>query len=192
MIGISAHKCIICGSVWVYASVYEQKEQVSMIRVLFVCLGNICRSPMAEGVFQHRVNAAGLAAHITSDSAGTGDWHSGEPAHRGTLALFKQHNIPYSGRARQVQQGDFANFDYIFAMDRSNLTNLQTLAAQRTGKATLGLFLADAHSEGAVSVNEVPDPYYDNSHAQVWPLVTAGAAAVLARICREYGLHTQG
>jgi hypothetical protein len=86
------------------AAIENPKSQIQnqMIRVLFVCLGNICRSPMAEAVFQHLVNEAGLVAQIVVDSAGTGDWHVGEPAHTGTRRVLTQRGIAYNGRARQV------------------------------------------------------------------------------------------
>src|SRR5689334_2678843 len=86
--------------------------RTKVIRVLFVCMGNICRSPMAEAVFQHMVNEAGLSSKFSLDSAGTGGWHAGETAHRGTLNVLKDHNIPYDGRARQFIRADLDKFDY--------------------------------------------------------------------------------
>ena len=80
-----------------------------MVRVLFVCLGNICRSPMAEAVFQHKVRAAGLEDEIESDSAGTGDWHVGQPPHQGTRALLARNGIEYTHKARLITTGRFGH-----------------------------------------------------------------------------------
>src|SRR5690554_5601609 len=97
-----------------------------MIRVLFVCLGNICRSPMAEAVFRHYVEEAGLSHRIEVDSAGTGDWHIGNPPHQGTRNILRKQQISYDGiKARQVNGEDFTSFDYIIAMDEQNLQDLQ-------------------------------------------------------------------
>lgn len=100
-----------------------------MIRILFVCLGNICRSPMAEAVLRHKVKEAGLARQIVVDSAGTGDWHIGKNPHEGTRRLLDEKRIPWDGiTARQVAEDDLRAFDYIVAMDNSNLGNLQAIA----------------------------------------------------------------
>jgi protein-tyrosine phosphatase len=128
-----------------------------MQRVLFVCLGNICRSPTAEGVL--RAIAArefpGLALEI--DSAGVADYHVGEPPDRRTVAAARRRGYELAGlRARQVQQDDFRRFDYLLAMDRANLTQVE---AQRPGNASaqIALFLDFAPQAGT---DEVPDPYY--------------------------------
>lgn len=155
-----------------------------MVRVLFVCLGNICRSPMAEGVFQHFVNKAGLGEQILVDSAGTGGWHVGERAHGGTRQQLKQHGIPYNGRSRQVRRGDFADFDYILAMDLDNLANLQSMDGGKSA-ATIKLFLDYAPQTG---VREVPDPYYDGGFDRVYDLVEQAAQGLLAAIREEHTL----
>jgi protein-tyrosine phosphatase len=157
-----------------------------MVRVLFVCLGNICRSPMAEGVFQHLVGQAGLDDKIQSDSAGTSGWHAGERAHQGTLRVLKANDIAYNGRSRQVRAADFNDFDYIVAMDRSNLQNLNKLADGM--RAQVYLFMADANAAGTSSVEEVPDPYYTGKFDEVYALVTTGAQALLDKIRREHDL----
>ena len=84
-----------------------------MVGVLFVCLGNICRSPMAEGVFRQTLREHGLQDRIQVDSAGIGNWHLGKPAHKGTLKVLKEHNIPHHGRSRQISTQDFEHFHYI-------------------------------------------------------------------------------
>ena len=154
------------------------------VRVLFVCLGNICRSPMAEAVFQHLVDEAGLSDEISVDSAGTGSWHIGERAHPGTRRVLAQHGIAHEGRARQIAPEDFSQFGYILAMDNSNLTDLRRLMPPDC-TATLRRFLDFA--DGASS-QDVPDPYYDGRFEEVYALVRQGAAGLLAHQRREHGL----
>lgn len=158
-----------------------------MIRVLFVCLGNICRSPMAEAVFQNLVQQAGLSDSITVDSAGTGGWHVGERAHSGTRNVLKRHNIPYDGRARQFTTHDGDDFTYILAMDTSNLHNIhRTLKADTP--AEVMLFLQVAYDAGLVNVLEVPDPYYDNRFDEVYELVNIGAQSLLQHIREQHAI----
>ncbi len=135
-----------------------------MKKVLFVCLGNICRSPTAHGIFEQLVQDRGLANRITVDSAGTSAWHIGKgPDSRSIQAAKKRgHHLEHL-RARQVTVDDFDEFDVILAMDNSNLSDLEALRpAHFTGH--LGLFLAFAknHSE-----SEVPDPYHDGEEGFV-------------------------
>ncbi len=135
----------------------EYKEKMS---VLFVCMGNICRSPTAEGVFRHHVSEAGLEASIQSDSAGTHAYHTGEPADRRAHAAAARRGISLEGiRARRVTEEDFEHFDYILAMDELNLVTLKDRAPDESS-AKVRLFLEFAES---LSENEVPDPYYGGS-----------------------------
>lgn len=152
------------------------------VRVLFVCLGNICRSPMAEGVFQHLVDEAGLSDAITVDSAGTGRWHVGERAHRGTRTVLQKHGIPYDGRARQIVPADFGRFDYILAMDNANLADLRRMMPGSDTQVVVRRFLDFADD---VAEKEVPDPYYDGRFEDVYRLVRQGAEALLAHIREE-------
>ena len=126
-------------------------------RVLFVCLGNICRSPTAEGVFRKVVESRGLDAGFEIDSAGTGDWHIGAPPDRRARDAAARRGIDLSGlRARQTGATDMAVFDYIIAMDRDNYADLQrTAGAQHQHKVHLFLDLSPN-----TELDEVPDPYY--------------------------------
>jgi protein-tyrosine phosphatase len=125
--------------------------------VLFCCLGNICRSPTAEAVFRGQVEAAGLAHSIVIDSAGTHDYHIGEPPDRRSQRAAQQRGYDMSAlRGRQIGEQDFLLFDYVLAMDRANLAILQQLRPAHAD-SHLGLFLEFARSH---SEREVPDPYY--------------------------------
>lgn len=153
------------------------------MRVLFVCLGNICRSPTAEGVFRQRLSAAGLDEQVTVDSAGTGDWHVGKaPDRRTTLAAQRRGYDLSLLRARQFMAEDFHRFDLILAMDGSNLRDVQTLRPA-AGKAETDLFLRRYQ----LALDEVPDPYYggEEGFEQVLDLVEQASAALLDEIRRR-------
>lgn len=125
--------------------------------VLFVCLGNICRSPLAEGVFRHLVTLRGLEARFHIDSAGTGAWHVGEPPDTRSVAVAADHGIDLAGTARQVTAEDLTRFDFIVAMDRDNLDALIELAEDVDGTGRIELMRAfDPEPTG----EDVPDPYY--------------------------------
>jgi len=127
------------------------------MRVLFVCLGNICRSPTAEGVLRHKLQVAGLAGRVEVASAGTGNWHvGGAPDKRTQRAAMRRGYDLSAQRAQQVVAADFNHYDLILAMDLSNLRDLKALQPAN-GKAGLDLFLR--RFDGVK--DEVPDPYYD-------------------------------
>lgn len=126
------------------------------MKVLFVCLGNICRSPAAEGVA--RVVAQEVAGEFLFDSAGTGNWHQGQPPHITMRQVAKELGFPIDDlRARQVISRDFHEFDWIVAMDQQNLADLKDLQARSGGSAKLTLLLDGAPTGGVLNV---PDPYY--------------------------------
>ncbi|GGE18718.1 phosphotyrosine protein phosphatase [Marinithermofilum abyssi] len=149
-----------------------------MVSVLFVCLGNICRSPMAEAIFRHQVKEAGLESHIRVDSAGTGDWHVGEPPHKGTRKVLAGLGISDEGiRARQVTREDLDDFDYIVAMDDQNISSLRQLAGDPDTKVyRLTDFIPDT------AYNEVPDPYFTGDFDETYRLVEAGCRGLLQTI----------
>ena len=158
-----------------------------MIRVCFVCLGNICRSPIAEGVLRHLVKEAGLEGAIEVDSAGTGDYHVGELPDSRARSAGKRQGIEVSGRARQVQRGDFERFHYILAMDADNLANLQRLAPASSA-AYCGLLRAfDATSPPGASV---PDPYFggDQGFDEVLSQCLRACRGLLSKIREEHAL----
>jgi protein-tyrosine phosphatase len=153
-------------------------------RVLFVCLGNICRSPLAENVFRHLVEEAGLEERFEIDSAGTGSWHVGaRPDHR-AATVASARGIELRGRARQVTQEDLVAFDYVLAMDRENLAELEYMA--RNGRATAEIRLLrayDPHAEG----DEVPDPYYGGASGfeNVFDIVSRSCRSLLASLAEQ-------
>ncbi|KAK2713517.1 low molecular weight phosphotyrosine protein phosphatase 1-like [Artemia franciscana] len=125
-------------------------------KVLFICLGNICRSPIAEAVFGHLVKEKGLDQKWEVDSAAIGDWHVGNRPDKRALKALGSYNLSTNHRARQIKTEDFNNFDYIFGMDEENIEDLETLAPQ-SPKAKL-LLLGEFDPEGDRIIR---DPYYD-------------------------------
>lgn len=157
------------------------------VGVLFVCLGNICRSPTAHGVFQQLLRRRGLERHIRVDSAGTGDWHIGHAPDARASAHAAQRGYDLSAlRARQVRPADFAEFDYILAMDAENLRNLRALCPADS-RAELALFLD--YADGA-AVREVPDPYYGEADGfdRVLDLVENAAEGLLRTLLARHPL----
>ncbi len=155
------------------------------VNILFVCLGNICRSPTAEGVFRRQAEAAGLAEHFRVDSAGLMARPGQPPDRRATRAAARRGIDIRDQRSRMVSKGDFHDFDHIVAMDGANLTHLRALAP---AGAAAKLSLMMAHAGRNV---DVPDPYFGGAarhFAEVLDLLEEGAAALLAGLRAEHGL----
>ena len=154
---------------------------MSKFAVLFVCLGNICRSPLAEAAFRAEAGRLGLAVEI--DSAGTGGWHAGEPPDRRAIATARGHGIDISGyRARKVTAADFRRFTHIVALDFENYADLERLKP-RDGTAALSLLLD--HVPGR-SGEAVADPWYgaQSDFEITWNDVTAGAKGLAAELAK--------
>ena len=134
------------------------------MRILFVCLGNICRSPTAEGVMRRLVADASLQGSIELDSAGTGGWHVGEPPDARATDAARRRGIALEGLARQVHAEDFERFDLILAMDRSNERALRALAPDERSRAKIRLLREFDPASAGLDDLDVPDPYYDSQH----------------------------
>lgn len=152
-----------------------------MVSVLFICLGNICRSPTAEGVFKTLVAREGLASSIRVDSAGTGGYHVGARPDQRAQAAAKKRGIDISGQqAREVRMSDFDTFDYVIAMDHRNVSRLKRICPQkRLNRIHLFLTFTDD-----VNATEVPDPYYGEGDGfeTVLDMIEAASAGLLADI----------
>jgi protein-tyrosine phosphatase len=158
-----------------------------MVRVLFVCMGNICRSPTAQGVFAHLVESQGLTSLIQIDSAGTHAYHVGEPPDVRATQAAKKRNIELgSQRARRVTGDDFLDFDYVLAMDRNNYDDLISLCPTEH-QSKLYLFLEFATGLGE---DEVPDPYYGGitGFERVLDMIELASQGLLAEIRKQHRL----
>lgn len=155
--------------------------QSSPTNVLFVCLGNICRSPLAEGVFRQTAHEAGNGHRFRADSAGTGSWHVGDPPHSRSVAVAARHGIDISAqRCRQLGADDLARFDVILGMDRANVEAIERLRQEAgAGSAHIGRLLDFAGRPG-----DVPDPYHGGreDYEAVFRLIAGAMPEVMTRL----------
>jgi protein-tyrosine phosphatase len=159
-------------------------EREQPVRLLFVCLGNICRSPTAEGAMRALVREAGLEAQIELDSAGTGSWHVGSAPDERATAAAAGRGIALEGAARRVRAEDFQDFNLILAMDRQNLQELRRLAPDASGREKVHLLREFDPTSAEGDDLDVPDPYYGEGDGfeLVLDHVQAACAGLLAQI----------
>jgi len=187
-------------------------QAAGKVRLCFVCLGNICRSPTAEAVMRHLVRQAGLEDRIEIESAGTGDWHVGETRDRRSREVGERRGIPLAGRARQFVPADFARFDHVLAMDGKNLADLQAMAPDEASRKKVRLLrsfdpgavqgfpdppamttLGEADSSRRDRQDpkdlDVPDPYYGGAAGfdHVFDVCQAACEGLLAEVRRQIG-----
>ena len=156
-----------------------------MVSVLFVCLGNICRSPTAEGIFANMCLKNGLKGQVLVDSAGTGGWHAGELADPRSRAEAQRRGLMLQSRSRKFRSEDFQNFDLILAMDQSNLDNILRMAETKADQERVHLLRAfDPESPPG---SEVPDPYYGgrNGFPDVFDICERACRGLLAEVQRR-------
>jgi protein-tyrosine phosphatase len=154
------------------------------VRLLFVCLGNICRSPTAEGVMRALVAREGLEEQIELDSAGTGSWHVGSPPDARAAATAQAHGVLLEGRARQLRRSDFEDFGLLLAMDSANMRELRQLAQDSTERAKVRLLREFDPASAETGDLDVPDPYYggEGGFERVFELVEAACEGLLEQI----------
>ena len=160
-----------------------------MIKVLFVCLGNICRSPLAEAIFNAKIKDVNLAASFKSDSAGTSDFHIGELPDERTILIAKKYNLQINHRGRQVNRTDFRDFDYILAMDDNNLRNLNNLKV-RYGFEDKEIYLMRDFVPGWEGLS-VPDPYYggEEGFEEIYKILDVALDNFLKKIKETHQLY---
>lgn len=163
----------------------SNRVQQRTVRVLFVCLGNICRSPMAEAVFRAKTQAEHirkLGVAIEVESCGTGDWNVGQPPHVGTRKLLDAKQISYVGqRAKQLKVEQILAYDYIVAMDRFNVADLKAMGVPESRIELLTDYVPSKLGE------DVPDPYYTGNFEYVYELIDEATDRLLDRIIGEVG-----
>jgi protein-tyrosine phosphatase len=154
------------------------------MRILFVCMGNICRSPTAEGVMRGLLRTAGLERVVAIDSAGTGGWHAGDPPDSRAVAAARSRDIVVDGAARQVTDEDFERYDLLLAMDRENERDLLARAPDAQARAKVRLLREFDPAAVAAGDLDVPDPYYGGPHGfdRVLDLVEAACRGLLDEV----------
>jgi protein-tyrosine phosphatase len=152
------------------------------MKILMVCLGNICRSPLAEGILKEKIKSRGLNWKV--DSAGTGAWHIGEKPDRRSIAIARQHQIDLTDqRARQLKASDLENFDLLIGMDRSNYNNILKLSTNAQQEEKVRLMMDFAYPNQGI---EVPDPYYDrDGFEEVYEMIDKATDALIEELERD-------
>lgn len=160
-----------------------------MIKVLFVCLGNICRSPLAEAIFNHKIVTLGLSRKFKSDSAGTSDYHIGELPDERSISCAHRKGLKISHRGRQVNRTDFRDFDYIIAMDDNNLRNLNALK-NRYNFPDKEIYLMRDFVAGCEGLS-VPDPYYGGEEGfdEIFQILDESIESFLTKIKEVHQLY---
>lgn len=164
---------------------------MSTINISFVCLGNICRSPLAEGIFKHLVEQAGRSHEFQIDSAGVGGWHAGEPADPRAQATARAHGLTLTGRAQQIGPADFARLDAIIALDSDVADEVRRLASSPADRAKVRLLreydpvlTKRAGAAAWATALDVPDPYYGGSQGfeDAYQMIERSCRALLASL----------
>ena len=146
----------------------EKERMDDMKKIVFVCLGNICRSPMAEGMFIQMIQEKGLSHAFHVESRATSSWEIGNPPHRGTQQILNRIGYDWRGKkAQQINASDFDSFDVVIAMDHQNVNDLKRIAGNNKHKIHLMLDI-DPNRKGEI----VPDPYYDGTHEETYRLLS--------------------
>jgi protein-tyrosine phosphatase len=164
------------------------KDRTDKLGVLFVCLGNICRSPLAEGLFRSQVDAAGLTEHFDIDSAGTSSYHAGDPPDPRTSSVARARGVELAGQSRQLKFADLERFDYVLVMDEENHSAVKRLAREKAPRASIHrLREFDPESNGDL---DVPDPYYggERGFENVHDMVERATRALLEHLRTRHEL----
>jgi protein-tyrosine phosphatase len=161
------------------------------MKILLVCLGNICRSPTAEAALREGLTAAGLGHRVEVDSAGTGDWHIGNPPDERMTKAAAAVGLQLSGSARQVTPDDLREYDLVLGMDRRNVADLRAMAADAEAAERVRLFRAFAPDADPADPLDVPDPYYGGQEGfeHVVEVVRAAAAGVVEHVRQHLGVR---
>lgn len=170
----------------------KRSVPLQKINILFVCLGNICRSPMAEGLFKKLVREKGLQEIIFCDSAGTSDYHIGEPPDKRMCETAEKYKIQLNHAGRQLTIGDFKHFNYILAMDGANYRNILKLSEKCNDKDCQVFMMREFDS--IKSLPDVPDPYYGGMDGfdEVYRILLNAGEKFLNFLIKEHKLHESG